>query len=390
MIVNATSMCYKIVVMQLVSKISSIALSIILTVTLFLPSKSQSEESIEQENIEKVSDPARTYDEIIDSNEVLHDIEEEIEESVEQKPIVEDELVQLLPQLTPELYSNWTKDEQTDIWLFNSDIPDFLNTESELFSELKLKKVLKQTYRNEGHEVNILIYKFSDFTGAYSAFTLFHKGEVTDLKVGKNASESDSLVNFWQSSYFIDIYTNAEDDKEAKAFIVLTSQEISQNIKENSMLPVVAIQLPALHRVKGSERYCLGLVCSNKFFTDVVNFDLLNFPKTGGIISAKYREPEEEKDISLTLVRYIDKESAEGAFGALKKHFTDKEKQDKEMDIDHDVKESILEIKNRTDDYIMLKQQGNLLAIAYDLTDKKPGKNILELVPWPIEIVRPL
>ena len=38
----------------------------------------------------------------------------------------------------------------------------------------------------------------------------------------------------------------------------------------------------------------------------------------------------------------------------------------------------------------MLKQNGNLLAIVYNITNKKSGEKILGLVPWPVEINKPI
>jgi hypothetical protein len=60
------------------------------------------------------------------------------------------------------------------------------------------------------------------------------------------------------------------------------------------------------------------------------------------------------------------------------------------MDIDFDVDNSILKIKNQKNNYTMLKQRGNLLGIAYDITNKKIGEQVLALIPWPIEITKPI
>ena len=62
----------------------------------------------------------------------------------------------------------------------------------------------------------------------------------------------------------------------------------------------------------------------------------------------------------------------------------------KEVQVDFDIEDSIVNVKNKKKDFTLIKQKGNLLAIAYDVTDKKAGKKILELVPWPIEITKPI
>ena len=55
-----------------------------------------------------------------------------------------------------------------------------------------------------------------------------------------------------------------------------------------------------------------------------------------------------------------------------------------------DIDDSILKVKNKKNDYTMLKQKGNLLAIVYGIVNKKSGERILDLIPWPVEITKPV
>ncbi len=336
----------------------------------------------------QTNDPTKKYEEIIQPQEPTAPLQAQ--------PVIEkkqDELILLLPKLDPALYNNWNTTGETFIWTQGNPYPDFLQQNQELFNELKLEKILKQTYTKENHVVDILVYKFSDFTGAYSAYTVLHNGATTKLKVGKNASESDKLVNFWKESYFVDIHTSSENDSTAKEFIILASQDISKNIQTEHMPPVVAIQLPALNRVQGSEKYCLGTVCCKKYFTNsAVNIDLFNLSESGGIITAQYQtdDSKDKERISLILTRYTTKESAQTIFTSLKEFFEKKKTTNKDMSIDFDIDNSILKIKNQKINYTMLKQRGNLLAIAYDITNKKTGEQVLALIPWPIEITKPI
>lgn len=338
---------------------------------------------------ETTASGAKKYDEIIDLNSL-----ESIKVKKEDE-IPKDELQLLLPKLDKTLYGNWSVQGDAKIWN-SEESPPLLSLPKEFLDELQIEKVLKQTYQNENHSASVLIYKFKNFTGAYSAYTILHKGAAAKLKIGKNASESEKSVNFWKGNYFVDFYTEADNDNATKGFIILASQEISNNIKIEQLPPVVAIQLPALNRVHGSERYCLGPVCAKMFFTQYISdFDpaQFNFPESGGIITAQYQPPdapsdkEKEEKVCLVLARYLSKEASESVFNNLKNCFDKKKSENKDIDIDID--DDLVKVKNKKNNFTIFKQRGNLLAIAYNITNKKSGEEFLNLVPWPIEITKP-
>lgn len=330
---------------------------------------------------ESTINPTKQYDEIIDLNKVNEKVQE----------IIKDELFLLLPKLGNALYQNWIANGEPLIWTKEAALPDFINIPEEILQELEIEKVLKQSYERDEHLLSIIIYKFKTFTGAYSAYTILHTGATTKLKVGRHASESDKALNFWKGNYYITLNTDAENDKISKEFIILGGQEISKNIQTEQLPPVVAIQLPSLGRIQGSEKYCLGTVCVAKYFPFIdLDLTIFNLKESGGIISAEYQFSDDTKDkerITLFLTRYLEKETAQSIFDSLKEVFERKKESNKDIDIT--LEDSTLQIKNKKDDYIMLKQKGNLLAIAFNIKSKKSGEKVLSLVPWPIEIEKP-
>ena len=334
---------------------------------------------------ETTASGAKKYDEIIDLNSL-----ESIKVKKEDE-IPKDELQLLLPKLDKTLYGNWSVQGDAKIWN-SEESPPLLSLPKEFLDELQIEKVLKQTYQNENHSASVLIYKFKNFTGAYSAYTILHKGAAAKLKIGKNASESEKSVNFWKGNYFVDFYTEADNDNATKGFIILASQEISNNIKIEQLPPVVAIQMPNLFRVQDSEKYCLGNVCCKMYFLqDISDFsvDTFSLQNTSGLIKAEYKlsdDPKDKETITLILGRYLNKEAAETVFKSLKENFEKKKEGNKELDIEVDLDDSLIQIKNKKNDFTMFKQKGNLLAIAYNITNKKSGEKVLDLVPWPIEI----
>ncbi len=328
--------------------------------------------------------------------------EPEIMVAPEPEIIAQDNTKDLLPKLNPTLFNNWVLLNDTEIWTPEKDLPQFITHDKDVLKELGITKAIRQSYQNENSIVDIVIYRFMDFSGAYSAFTVLHNGGPTKLKVGKHASEDEKSVTFWKGNYFVDIHVSLQNDESAKGFVVLASQEVSKNILIEQLPPVVAIQFPALNRIQGSEKYCLGPLCCKKYFSSVlseINYDEFELLDSGGVITAEYKFSNNSKEtIILFLTRYIKKETAELIFNKLKTQFelrVTKAKEDKtnkdakEMDIDIDLEDSTVKIKNKKNDFTMLKQKGNLLAIAYGITDRKNGEKILSLIPWPIEITKP-
>ena len=381
----------------------TIFILLIISYNFILPALSQSDENeINYDPIKKydeilngkASEPTATPQEKQEINIVTEPIDKQSPEVKKEPTPKIDDLVLLLPVLNSGVYENWSKSGNEELWKIGNNLPEYITSSHELLIELGLEKVLKQSYKKENHNVNVIIYKFTDFTGAYSAYTILHSGTNTKLKIGKNASESEKLVDFWKGDYYIDIHTVEDNDSSAKEFIVLSSQDISKNIQSEQLPPVVAIQLPSLNRVQGSEKYCIGVTCCNSFISkelDSFNCNFLNLQNSGGVIAADYQLPDDTKQrIKLILTRYTKREDANALFNLLQKTFETKKNENKEIDIDEDIQDSIIKIKNKKNDYIMFKQKGNLVAIAYNITNKKSGEQIIGLVPWPIEINKPL
>lgn len=339
----------------------------------------------------EIKDPVKKYEEIIDLNKIIPSGAGLIEE---EKVVPKDEILLLLPKLEDPLYQGWAILNEPVIWKVGDEPPNFVRLELDLLKDFGTEKILKQSYVKENHGVDLLIYKFRDFPSAYSAYTVLHEGAPTKLKVGKNACESQNLINFWKGSYFIDIRSTVINDSVAKEFIVLAGQDISKNISIDQPPPVVAVQLPALNRVPGSEKYCISTLCCLKVF-NLSNFDptILNLANTGGVIIANYQlsnNPKEKDNeiITLLLTRYLDKESAVLVFNSLKESYEVEKKENKDIDID--LQDETVTVKKQKNDYTMFKQKGNMLALVYGAVNKKSGEKILELVPWPIEITKPI
>lgn len=333
---------------------------------------------------EEVFDPAQRYDEILEEQEKLKDTLETVK-AVTPK----DELALFLPNLGSPLYEGWSEIGEAQIWEQGAQTnTDFSPLQEDLLREFKTQKVLRQTFGKGEFIVQITIYKFENFAGAYSASTILSGGKPVKLDVGKNVSESEGSLSFWKGNYFIEIKTPNEGITDTKEFIVLASKEISQKIKDDNQKPVVAVQLPALNRVPGFHKYCLGPLCCEIYFPKEVlevgpeNFELKS---SGGIITADYKlsdNPADDRTVTLILSRYEDKQAPKLVYT----NFLDFYRKNEAYKVD--IKDDFVKVKKDKKDYVFFKQQGNMFAAVYRSPDKKSGEKILDLVPWPIDITR--
>lgn len=344
------------------------------------PVQIQEQKNIDVETIKK-------YDEIVAPSPALSPTpQEQVLEN-----IAPSELSKLLPNLNDILYKDWML-SQSFVWMNGDPIQDYIAIPESVLNELGLEEVLKQVYEKDNHKAAILIYKFNSFTGAYSAYTILHRGNKSKLKVGRNATEAENFINFWKGNYYVDIHSATLSDSEAKQLVVLASQDVSKNIKSEQMPPVVALQLPALNRIQGSEKYCFSIECAKQILSQIedIDYSVFNIEQSGGIISAKYKLSEGMKDkdeITLIFTRYTEKDMAVLVFDVLKTYFLEKVKENKDLTIDES--NSQIKIKHKKNGSISIKQKGNLLGISQSLTDKKSSEKVLDLIPWPIEIEKP-
>ena len=175
----------------------TIFILLIISYNFILPALSQSDENeINYDPIKKydeilngkASEPTATPQEKQEINIVTEPIDKQSPEVKKEPTPKIDDLVLLLPVLNSGVYENWSKSGNEELWKIGNNLPEYITSSHELLIELGLEKVLKQSYKKENHNVNVIIYKFTDFTGAYSAYTILHSGTNTKLKIGKNAS----------------------------------------------------------------------------------------------------------------------------------------------------------------------------------------------------------
>jgi len=158
-------------------------------------------------------------------------------------------------------------------------------------------------------------YKFEDPQAAFGAYSLMREGSSSGVKRGDFSSEDDQSVSIWQDLYYINVYTTAEDDDEAKALVLSVADKLVAGINQHSDMPVLLTRLPQLDRIVGSERLVMGPVGARRA-APVPYIGSLAIETARGAVSADYqfREPVRER-LKLLIVTYADDQSARAAYG---------------------------------------------------------------------------
>ena len=158
-------------------------------------------------------------------------------------------------------------------------------------------------------------YKFEDSQAAFGAYTLMREGSSSGVKRGDMSSEDDQSVSIWQDLYYINIYTTAEDDDEAKGLVLSLADQLVGGINQHADMPPLLTRLPQLDRILGSERLMMGPIAARRA-APIPYIGSLAIETARGAVSADYqfREPVRER-LKLLIVTYADDQSARAAYG---------------------------------------------------------------------------
>jgi hypothetical protein len=158
------------------------------------------------------------------------------------------------------------------------------------------------------------IYRFKDAQGAFGAYTLMREGASAAVRRGDASSEDDQSVSIWQDCYFINVYTTAEDDDEAKELVLAVADKLIAGIAAHADAPTIMSRLPQLDRVLGSEKLVMGPLGARRA-AHIPYIDALSI-NTQGAASADYqfREPNRER-LRLLVIAYQSAQAARDAYG---------------------------------------------------------------------------
>lgn len=185
-----------------------------------------------------------------------------------------------------------------------------------VLAEYGMNGYLMRFFQRGQRRVYIYVYKFPDASGAFGAYTVMRQGSSTVITRGGASSEDDQSISFWKNRFFVQVYTTAEDDDEAKELVTDIADHIENAVTASSTVPAIMSSLPRLDLIKGSEKYFLGPVSARRS-SNIPYLGLLDIAKSTGACSADYRMqvPRPER-LKLFVVDYRAPQKAYSIFRA--------------------------------------------------------------------------
>jgi hypothetical protein len=184
----------------------------------------------------------------------------------------------------------------------------------QLLQEFRCNTAISRWFQRGQRRCYVTAYVFDTPTGAYGAYTALRRGATTVVTRGDGSSEDDQSISFWQGDCFINLYTTAEDDDEAKDLLRNIADRIAPVIQTHARLPAIIVALPQLDRVSGSEKVIMGPVVARQSFP-APYLSLLSLEKSLGAASADYQfsQPTRER-LKLMVVDYGNKPLAQSIY----------------------------------------------------------------------------
>ncbi len=192
--------------------------------------------------------------------------------------------------------------------------PDSAGLTGRMLSEYGLVSIISRCFQRGQRTVVARVYKFASSQGAWGAYLALKRGASAVVPSGDAGSEDDQSVSFCQGTYFVAIYTTAEDDEEAKVLVLAVAGQLSQAIGSGAEKPHVLARLPRLDRIGGSERLVMGPVAAAEF-SNLPYLLSLNLAASRGAALADYRVARRRPErLSLMLVDYGSAPLAQSVF----------------------------------------------------------------------------
>ncbi|HEY9786456.1 MAG TPA: DUF6599 family protein [Candidatus Obscuribacterales bacterium] len=187
---------------------------------------------------------------------------------------------------------------------------------AEILSEFALSCIYRRAYQRGQRFLYVTAYEFKNPCGAFGAYNFLREGASTVITRGDGSSEDDHSISFWKGNYFIKLVQTSEDDEESKEALRSIADRIAKSIPQNAAVPPILSQLPALDRVKGTEKLVMGPTAGRKFFpAPYIGFLSLDRAQGAAIADYQFLRPYPER-LKLLYVDYGDPVVASSVYDA--------------------------------------------------------------------------
>lgn len=169
-------------------------------------------------------------------------------------------------------------------------------------------------YKRGQRTCTALLLQFATPEGATGAYTVLHQGSSNVIIRGGMSSESDNNICFVAGSTYVTLFTNTQDDDEAKGVLTQIAELLVKELDSTSKLPAIFTVLPAVDKVRGSEKLFMGPLAARRW-SAFPYIGKLMIDKSKGAVSADYlySAPYRER-LRLLVIQYDNEELAKSAY----------------------------------------------------------------------------
>jgi hypothetical protein len=203
-------------------------------------------------------------------------------------------------------------------WILSSapTTPQLTPDQRALFDEFRLQTATEAHYQQNGRTLDLTLFRFPDYTGAYGSFTFLREPNMLVQHLGDEAASGDNRVLFFHGNLLVDAKF---DSINAMTLSQLRGLDHELPISESpGRPPVLPKYLPAQDLFASSVHYALGPV-GLKLSGAPLDASQINFDLSPEIVTANY--PSAAGQGTLTLVSYPTPQIAADRLRAIEPSF---------------------------------------------------------------------
>jgi hypothetical protein len=199
-----------------------------------------------------------------------------------------------------------------------------------ILQEFQCRYVVKRDYQRGQRRIVVQAYRFDGADGAYGSYNLLRHGASTVVTRGDASSEDDQSISFWKDKEFVLVYGTSEDDEESKEAVRSIADQIGRAIVGHAELPAMIGRLPAIDRVRGTEKLVMGPASARRFFPAPYIASLsMEKARTGAVADYQIQSPYPER-LKLLCVQYADSAAATRAYDSYTANLQDAKRVDED------------------------------------------------------------
>ena len=213
------------------------------------------------------------------------------------------------PLTLPKAFSGWILSD-------GPMVPQLTPDQQALFNEFRLEAATEAHYQQNGRTLDLTLFRFPDYTGAYGAFTFLREPNMLVQHIGDEAASGENRVIFFHRNLLVDAKFNS-----VNAMTLSQLRGLYRDLpiaKSAGHPPALPKYLPAQDLSASSVRYALGPV-GLKLSGAPLDASQINFSFSPEIVIATYHNAAGQG--TLTLISYPTPQIAADRLRAIEPSF---------------------------------------------------------------------